>query len=413
MNLILVDKCTNYCAYCFASTVMAEQSKRASLSRDSIELLCEFVAKCGPDFTINLIGGEPFLYQDLDYLLARLFSISNVSRATIFTGAIFKQRALDVLAPFRDKVSILVNLNERRDYKRESDYAAVRRNMARSLELGFHTGIGFNIWREDFDYEEILTVCHEYGVEHLRWTIAYPEAKPMPGVTVLSPERYAATARRCFRFLEHAFQQNVEAYLDCPLPKCFFSHEELGRIAVTHPRTVSQIKACGPVIDVSPDLSVFRCYALSQEQRRHLTEFQNLSALTSWYEQAIDETYAQPSVFEKCASCEFAENRTCYGGCMAHSASSLQARPRADQMVGQIYGALESGDFGQALRLLGDFPRKDATAAIMHAYAHVGLQDLKAALIWARIASNRSRSNEVKAVAISLMREILNAPITS
>jgi molybdenum cofactor biosynthesis enzyme MoaA len=213
MNLIVVDKCTNHCAYCFAATEMAKSTARGTLSRSDIEILVEFVRRSGPGFQLNVIGGEPFLYPDLSYLLDRLYSLQSFDSATVFTGAIFNSQALHRIAHHAERTGILVNLNERRDYQHASEYDVVLRNVESFVDTGFHVSIGFNIWRSDFDYYEILDVCRRHGIEHLRWTVAYPESKPKPGITVLRPDQYPEVARRCAAMLEAAYASGIDAYL--------------------------------------------------------------------------------------------------------------------------------------------------------------------------------------------------------
>jgi radical SAM protein with 4Fe4S-binding SPASM domain len=406
MNLIVVDKCTNYCAYCFASTEMAQNEKRAELSRDSIEKLIAFVQRSGPKFDLNIIGGEPFLYKDMPYLLSRLCGESAFGNATIFTGGIFSAQMLDRIAPFVGRIWLLFNLNERRDYHRSADYEVVLRNIESSLKLGVPLNIGFNIWRSDFDYQEILSVCRNFGVDRLRWTVAYPEAKPMPGVTVIPPDAYAPLARRCAEFLEAAYEQKIKAYLDCPLPKCFFTAEELGRILLTHPESATTIKSCGPAVDVGSDLSVFRCYALSGYERRHLSDFINYRELESWFERTIDDRYERPQVYEKCATCEFAEDRSCYGGCIAHSVQSIGQRPSTADLMRVAYESLSARDWQTAMAQLDKLPRQDAAAALLRSHVNLLRGAREDAVRDARLAVNRSRTPAMRTRAVALLRNI-------
>lgn len=409
MNLIVVDKCTNYCGYCFAATEMAKSQKKSVLSRDAIDDVIRFIQRSGPAFRLNIIGGEPFLYHDLPYLLQRLVEEPNLAAATVFTGGIVATKHVEAIAPFSDRVSLLVNLNERRDYKRSSDYGLVLKNIAVAQRLGLQVTIGFNVWQLDFDFAEILDVCAMFGVEHLRWTVAYPEATPMPGVQVVDPKNYATLARRCYAFLEEAFARGVEAHLDCPLPKCFFTPEELGRILLTHPMSATPIRSCGPAIDVSPDLSVFRCFALAGHARQHLRDFENMTTLTSWYEQAVDDRYAAPTVFPTCATCEFALNRTCYGGCMAHSTGSIDGRRPERDLKEAAFRALRAGQSQEARALITELPRQDATAALLLAYAFQIDGDAAVAARWARRSVNRARTAASRAAAAKLLVALENA----
>jgi radical SAM protein with 4Fe4S-binding SPASM domain len=403
MNLIVVDKCTNYCGYCFAATEMAATQKKTVLSKDSIDEVIRFIERSGPGFHLNIIGGEPFLFHDMDYLLDRLVSEPNFAAATIFTGGIAAPSNIEKIARFANCISLLVNLNEKRDYKRVADYALVVKNIALAQRLGIQVTIGFNIWRLDFDFEEILDVCTRFGVEHLRWTVAYPELTPMPGVSVVHPSDYGALARRCYAMLERAFGLGIEAHIDCPLPKCFFTPQELGRILLTHPMSATPIRACGPAIDVTPDLSVFRCFALSGHARGRLPDFASMTELTAWYEANVDDRYAVPSVFESCAECEFARNRTCYGGCMAHSPAALHKRRPEKELKESAFAALQSGRVEDARALIAEMPHQDSTAALLTAYSYQSDGDFKQAEQWARRAVNRARTDLARRTASKLL----------
>jgi len=410
MNLIVVDKCTNYCAYCFASTEMAKNEKRSELSRDSVEKLIAFVQRSGPKLDLNIIGGEPFLYKDMPYLLDQLCREPSFGSATIFTGGIFSTRMLDRIASFIGRVWLLFNLNERRDYHQSADYEVVLRNMEAALKLGMPLNIGFNIWRSDFNYQEILSVCRDFGVDRLRWTVAYPEAKPMPGVTVVHPDSYAPLASLCAEFLEAAYEQKIKAYLDCPLPKCFFTSEQLGRILLTQPESATAIKSCGPAVDVGSDLSVFRCYALSGCERRYLNDFENYRDLESWFERTIDDRYERPQVYEKCATCEFAEDRSCYGGCMAHSVQSIGERPATTDLMRMAHESLSAGDWKTATGALDKLPRQDAAAALLRSHASLARGSREDAVHNARLAVNRSRTTAMRNTAVALLRSLSPIP---
>jgi radical SAM protein with 4Fe4S-binding SPASM domain len=406
MNLIVVDKCTNNCSYCFASTEMSQSTARNELSREAIEEVLAFVRRSGPSFSLNIIGGEPFLFHDLGYFLEKLSAEPALAQAIVFTGGIFSTVALERLSPFAERIALLFNLNERRDYRRDAEYEVVLRNMKEALKLGLRLNVGFNIWRADFNYQEILNVCRDFGVEYLRWTVAFPEAEPMPGVITLPPSAYKDLARRCFSFMEAAYQMGIQAYLDCPLPKCFFTPEELGRILLIQPRSATAIRACGPAVDVGPDLTVFRCYALSGHARRNLKEFSNYSDLSAWFERAIDDRYERPQVFEACATCEFAADRSCYGGCMAHSVISIGQRPPVQELLRQAHQALSSGQHENALSILEKLPREDATVALLRAHLFLEMGQITEALRWARLAVNRSRATATRRRATDLLNAL-------
>lgn len=344
MNLIVVDKCTNYCKYCFASNEMAKNNARATLNKDNIPKILNFIRNSGDNFKLNVIGGEPFLYRDLPFLLEKILELDNVSQICIFTGGIVSRKVVNKICHLdNNRISFLFNINEKKDYKKIIEYNLLLDNFDLVLSHGFRAIFGYNIYEEAFNYKEILNLCEEYGTPVLRWTIAFPEMIPNPYTKTLSPKQYKLISNNVANFLEDAYQRGIKAGLDCPIPKCFFTNEQMGRIAMTQPLTINSIKSCGPVIDVTPDLEVFRCYALSDLKRTHLTDFNNFQEVIAFYQQHVDESYNIPQTFEYCSTCEFALNKTCYGGCIAHSPKSVATRVPNNVLISSMFDYLQKG----------------------------------------------------------------------
>jgi len=346
MNIVVVDKCTNYCKYCFASNEMAKNNAKAVLKVEQIPLLLDFIRNSGPNFEINIIGGEPFLYLELPYLLEKILELTNVSKICVFTGGIVPAKLVEKISHLdTTRINFLFNLNEKKDYKTQKEYSLVLENFDLILSYGFKATFGYNIYEKEFNYQEILHLCREYGSTYLRWTIAFPELTKNPYTQILLPEEYKLVSSRVADFLEEAYQSGIDAALDCPIPKCFFNHEQLGRIALTQPFTINSIKSCGPVIDVTPDLEVFRCYALADVKRTKLTDFNNFQEAVAYYEKNIDELYNIPQTFEYCSTCEFAINKTCYGGCIAHSPDAVGTRISEDDLIKQMFTYFQANNF--------------------------------------------------------------------
>jgi len=252
MNLVVIDKCTNYCKYCFASNEMAKNTAKNFLRESDFEYIKTFIQNSGDNFTLNIIGGEPFLYRYLDKLLRELLSLKNLQSICILTGGIASKSQLERVLEFdSQKISFLFNINEKKDYRHFREYQLVLDNVDLILSKGFKVGFGYNIYENEFNYQEIVALCLEYGIPALRWTVAFPELNYNPLTKTLKPNDYKNISKRVFNFLEAAYQAGIIAYLDCPIPKCFFSYEELGRIALIQPQIINAIGRgayCGDII---------------------------------------------------------------------------------------------------------------------------------------------------------------------
>lgn len=392
MNIIVVDKCTNYCKYCFASSVMAKTDAKSILPQSDIQYLTDFVSRSGPEFRVNILGGESLLYPHLAELVQALLQLDNVSGICIFTGGIASSRAMERIVDVCDaRVEFLFNMNEKQDYRTTREYDLVIKNCELALANGVRCGFGYNVYKLGFNGEEILDLCTDFGVDTLRWTVAYPELVPNSYSETLAPSQYRDGAIEAFEFLESAYKRGIKAGLDCPLPKCFFSGEQLARLALTQPLTVQSIRSCGPVIDVSPELEVFRCFALSDVKRKHLSEFRKFSEIVQYYNANVDETLGIPEVFPACATCEFAVDRSCFGGCIAHSEKALGRRRTSRDLIESMYQAVSAGEFDAALHAYEENKvvlsrRPLAEYLVSKAYAAHG--DLDRAVMHARRAVN-------------------------
>jgi cyclic pyranopterin phosphate synthase len=328
---------------------MAKSNAKAALKDENIPFVLDFIRNSGPNFQLNIIGGEPFLYTRLAFLLEKVLELENVSKICVFTGGIASPNQVKQICHLdTTRVNFLFNLNEKKDYKTEKEYDLVLQNFDLVLSHGFKAIFGYNIYERDFNYEEILDVCREYGSPVLRWTIAFPEMAKNPFTQTLSPDEYSVVSSRVADLLEESYQSGIEASLDCPIPKCFFSLEQLGRIALTQPLTINSIKSCGPVIDVTPDLDIFRCYALADVKRTKLTDFKNFQEAITFYEKNIDDLYHIPQTFDYCRTCEFALNKTCYGGCIAHSPDAVGKRVSKKALLVEMYEYFQQNEFEKA-----------------------------------------------------------------
>lgn len=398
MNLIVVDKCTNYCKYCFASTEMAKNNSKSFLQAKSIPFVIDYIKNSGDNFELNIIGGEPFLYRQLPILLEKVMELENVSKVCVFTGGITSQKSIEQILHFNNgKLTFLFNINEKKDYKTIREYELVLSNFDLLLSNGFRAIFGYNIYEENFNYKEVLDVCEKYGKPVLRWTVAFPELTPNELTQILKPEQYQNVSDRVYDFLEDAYSRNIEALLDCPLPKCFFNNEQLGRISLTQPYTLNSIKSCGPVIDVTPDLEVFRCYALSTLHRKKITDFASFQDTITYFKENIDDLYSIPSTFPYCNQCEFALNQSCYGGCIAHSPDSISKRIPKNDLIANMYSYLESGNSKEVKKIYNSQVnnlKKNSLANLIMSYVAESENDLEGSLSYARKSIINSVSNE-------------------
>ena len=223
MNLILTDKCTNSCPYCFAAAEMSKDSKKNDLSRKDFDRFMDFLSSSGEHVDLNVIGGEPLVYPDLDYVMNRLYHSDSITEIFLMTGGIVDGGKFEQLLPYRSKMRMMFNVNEKVSYKNHSHQELVYRNIDYAISLGYRVCIGFNIYHHDFNGEEILELCMRNGIRHLRFAVACPIYGEKGKQFIVPAIEYGRLATQVFDFLVDCYESGIEAVLDCPVPFCFFS----------------------------------------------------------------------------------------------------------------------------------------------------------------------------------------------
>ena len=401
MNLIVIDKCSNTCMYCFASHEMENVSTN-KMSRESIEVILNYLKKERVSQAINIIGGEPFLYDDLKYLTDKLNKSKKVKSYTVFTGGVFKTDRLSELNPFHNKLSLLYNVNEKKDYKNLKQYELVHRNIVKSINYGIPTSIGFNIYKKDFNYSEIIEYCKSYGISVLRMAIAKP-TYGIKNTNLLLPDDYGYISEKVFDFIESVSKLNIQVEMDCLLPKCFFSNEQLGRIALLQPSIINYIGKCTIAFDISTDLSIFRCFSVSTESRTKLTDFKSIKQAYDYLKIFFDNRYLRPNIFDKCKKCEFANDQSCWGDCLSYQ-NSLPIENTYESIVETIYSSLESEKLENILQLLNKLPIQNASYNLLRAYYYFQVGDITNAKYYSQKTINLSNNKTISNAACKILK---------
>ena len=345
MNLVLTRACSNSCPYCFESAER-EDGKQSTISNENIATFAKWARNSRLDY-LSLLGGEPFLHPKFSTVVKMFRHSTPGTSLRVLTGGIFNKELLDDLPP--QEISIVFNINEPRDYRNPKHFNKVINNVETALRKGFKVSIGFNVWRVDFDPDFIPNLTRQLGLMWFTWTVANPirgcESKVVP------PTEFAVLAERCMVMLKKAAFLNIEAKLDCPLPLCFFKDPDLGWVRQYHPGTASGMGLCAPVLDVTPELEVIRCFALSKSVRLKLTDFQSEKEIEDWFVKHLDTQFLGRGCFDYCKQCTHFKKGRCYGGCLAchGDADSIEAELNAAALEKHMYQAIEADDAKLAL----------------------------------------------------------------
>ena len=310
-NILLTSKCTRTCPYCFAEKEMAGSPSQL-MSWENLIYLSDFLAGSG-EKVISLLGGEPTLHPDfVDYVLyiaERGFDICVFTNGIMSPARVREMKEhLTPLPPGR--LTFVCNLNNPRQTpaargheKRIHEFLSV---------MGPWTQPGFNIYRLDYDIGFIFDLVNRYGMKRrLRLGMAHP----VPGTNGMHirPEDMGLVMDRLYSYRSMFDRFRVKVGPDCGFPVCKLSDEHLGWL---HRLGGGDFRfGCGPAMDITPDMSVYSCFPLSNLYRRSIFEFDTLGQAVEFYAGIQDKIRAEiPGIYKECDGCVQRNEGLCAGG---------------------------------------------------------------------------------------------------
>lgn len=346
-NIIVTYACNNHCPYCFAGCAGAADETRMDFAGflRVLALLERSLVR-----EVRLLGGEPLLHPEIDRFLVEVYGRACFDSVTLFTSLLAPESAL--LALDEQRTHLVVNLNNRRTYPIR-DYEVVMRNLETVADRGIGLSIGYNIYREEFDYHEVLDLCERFGCRVIRWTVAVPGGSA-PTVFLDWDARHRIGERIC-EFLDDATRRGIRPVMDCPLEPCAFTDNELLRLARSHPELFGELGKCEPVVDIAPDLTASRCFAAAGIERLDIRDVEHTDEITRHFRRTIDR-HRRHIAAEACRDCRYREAYRCQGGCVSFNADALAERRRRVDIEASILKTAKSlirnGDSERAREML-------------------------------------------------------------
>ena len=321
MNVILTDICQGRCKYCFAKQTLGKASGH-EMSLDDFYQVLRF-AENSNDRTLKLLGGEPTLHTQIEGILQTVLQNDFFERTALFTNGLFERSLVRLLV--HPKLSVVVNCNEPRDYFHEEWHKIVR-----NLEMISHDGgrisLSYNIYRTDFDPSFLLDLATHYNIKKIRYSIAKPSLSA--ATSHIRYEEHPIVAEPLVDFILKCFDKGIIAEMDCGVPVCMFTDEQVGRIIKRMPKGL-RMQPCSPVVDIGPDLQAWRCFPFSEVYRTSIHGFDNLHGLKRHFARHIDVFKWMVHHESKCCKCDLKLAKVCQGGCLAYVGKEIISLSKA------------------------------------------------------------------------------------
>lgn len=317
-NILLTTYCNRNCSYCFAQGKVDLDKDKGDPSKNmSIEALEKIIAfyKKSMLRRFVILGGEPTLHPEFPILLERVCQEPFFKSILIFTNGVIPQKALTWLSKSKDpRLTLALNLNAPADYS-AAQWGRINRTME---ALGSKIGLGINIYEPGQDYSYLLDAINTYRlVPHIRLGLTHPIAHAQNRYA--RREDFPAIAADIVAFAETASQRKISFSFDCGFEFCMFSlrqHTELLRFGIKFK------SLCDPIVDIGPDLDVWRCFPLLNDSAGKLHAFSSRLEIIDYFEKKYKSIKLTGNLID-CPDCRYRINGLCCAGCLARNIISF------------------------------------------------------------------------------------------
>ena len=344
-NVMMTDVCNLRCPYCFANEFV--NKNKNEISEDAFDKAVEFIIGDGAHNTVGLIGGEPTVHSQFEYLMRKLIKDERIEGIMLYTNGILIDRFWDVIC--HPKIHLLINCNSPKDIG-EKQYASLLKNLDTLFNqkmCGDRVTLGINMYSSNFDYDYMLDLLKRFEQRHVRFSITVPNMDENRNVDAHS--YFKMMKPRMLDFFHDLLSAGIIPNFDCnKIPSCLMEENELREFDkylnnefiknnVGKSNIVNSEVRCRPVIDIRQDLTAVRCFGLSETTKQKISDYAGIKELENYYIRTVDAYAYNTSYCKKCNECHLRSVMKCTGGCLAYKIKQINhVKEYADQMVENI-----------------------------------------------------------------------------
>lgn len=311
MNVLLTNFCNRSCPYCFAKGKLIFEKPLSShyIKSKDFNTIVAFLKRSRQKW-MGLLGGEPTLHPEFKKIVTTL--IKERFDFILFTnGMMPKDTALFLGGLAAVKHNIILNINTPASYSKK-EWSVINRTL--QLLGNKKLILGFTIYRSDFKMDFIVDLIERYQLnQEIRVGIAVPIFGF--GNKYLKIADYQKVAARLLDFLEKNRPRGIRLGFDCGFIRCGFTEGQLRKFSRYGSAPVYR---CGELIDVGPDLNLWRCFATSGIWNKKLSDFKNLHSAVDFYRNKFS-GLRRVGATAGCFHCEHLKLGRCSGGCLGYT----------------------------------------------------------------------------------------------
>jgi len=256
---------------------------------------------------VSLLGGEPTLHsrfaEIVSEVAARRFLIK------VFTNGTTPRLRSIAASACHDELHLILNLNRPESYG-GSEWAEIEEN---ARHFGQRMSLSFNVYEPNFRWDHLRDVILR---GNLTRRIRIGIAQPIYGLgnTYLTEEVVPEACARLVDMAVDLAKDGISLGLDCGFRGCAFTNRQRGVLLECGAQLLFD---CKPVLDIGPDLMVWRCFPFSATPGVRLLDFRSLREVAEHF----DQVWAQAMVLGNTPNCRSCSHfgRICRGGCLSRT----------------------------------------------------------------------------------------------
>lgn len=287
-NILLTNICNQKCPYCFAAGVLKRKNNvrgstsHKEMSFGGLKKVLDFLETSGEKIA-RFMGGEPTLHSEfekfINYTLSRNFNVH------IFTNGLFSSKIGDFLAEKGQEIKYSFNINPPDTYSKKH-WETITANLQKITAFR-NSVLGVVIWQKDFNLNYVLDLVGNCFFKDLVLRLANPI---IGKENIFIPkDRYSVLVSNLVKEIKKFEGRKIPIDFGCGLSKKMFSKEQLQ--VLKERRVVGRGWGCDGNtgrFDIGIDLSVFRCFPLSNWKKKKLADFRNVKEVEEYFGQLME-----------------------------------------------------------------------------------------------------------------------------
>ncbi len=280
------------------------------MSWDELKTVVSYLT--APQDAVSLLGGEPTLHTEFTEMVKWI--VEQDYPVKIFTnGCTAKLRSIQDLCK-EYQINIILNLNMPDTYN-EKEWEQIERNCT---TLAPNIALSFNVFEPNFTWEHTKEAI-------LKWNLCKDVrvgmTQPIKGMNnaYLTEEDMETATTRLVEMAEDLAEYGIKLGFDCGFRPCSFTDDQLATLAECGTRFSF---VCSPILDIGPELMVWRCFPFSVEEGVRLTDFKTFKEIEDHFSKKWQSVQAVGNT-DDCPSCENIDTGVCAGGCLSRTVTQL------------------------------------------------------------------------------------------